>query len=671
MGLDYGVAALLKDEVPLFFSGEPQYMQQVPGESTNTEVPASPFHQDEDQTPSLLPCPIQHLEHNGKVCILWDVMTQMTSLAAFGRPDTIEKQIFNVWRARKAAFVPKEYSAYTANALYETIANDTLDILGDLPTRFEVTLVIVFDKGDVVVHAKKAVQQVRSSHQDLPPYPVPGLSELESMTHTGNASGLPRGVCVVDAGLDLGDGMGPRKIISERLMQTRVLRSIWFAYIARRFQRDPRFVNVRLYVDYRSDTVFEAHRGQVIERRNLAVPVGEGEVAVMTWGLRFAHSHRVQIRSGDSDLIALGLLHYDRFAHPLMAVLHRRRTSLLKTRQEIFLTLNAQEFAGRLKARQWPVAAFYLGLVMNGTDFVIRTTFLRGVRKSAVMHACRAFVLDHLEKNKVLTVSDHSDLRTWVLDTLHHRQTFDVLVRTIMSWHYMHSSATVWKGPRVPHDGSMIQVLSTATLVERRQKAVAHPSSAAIDGAHVHVLTNLSYWDSLQDTLECSREVGYDCMEIDLQLVPTTPQHSSPTQWSGGVGSVPKEFSTFSRGAALTLCGGFVCAFSAAQSAYVNAYTTRTAVGTVPPVIDSNRPATKKTTTHFLPTTSVHRTLSCAPVQQRGASARRKPYAKASWTGGGQKNTRSMPPGGPSSQNSMASVSQQDTKKLARLKKSF
>jgi hypothetical protein len=493
---------------------------------------------------------------------------------------------YQVYRARSQGYETKSYRAYSARDLYESLACELLDILGDRIVRFRVTAVLCFDKGEIVVAEKKAVQAERNAKRDLPPYLVEGMTENEIMSHDCGGKTLPSEVCVVDAGIVLGPGAAPQPIISSRIMQTRALRPVWYSYLARKFVSDVRFAGVRLLLDYRPDVAYELAHGVSTPRRSLSLHVGEGEIACMSWALRFAHTHCTQVRSGDSDLIALGLLHHDRFAvHPLMVVIHRPRTSREQTRSDTYLTLNTRAFVGRLEARGWTAMGFYLGLVANGTDFLLRSTYLSGVRKSAVMHAGRSFVERAVQGG--IGADAHARLRSWVMSRISRPEEFDWLVRTAMTWHHTDPNATLWEGKKCPDFSKTVPTRSEEDLIELRTKRVGHPSRQAIATAMEHLLTNLRYWATLQGSLMHALSTGRALAELDLNL--EAPGSSTGQLRRALDCDTWLPDATFPESPAELHLDGARHAFSLARSAYAN----RTESGKIATVGPASRPLNK------------------------------------------------------------------------------
>jgi hypothetical protein len=87
---------------------------------------------------------------------------------------------------------------------------------------------------------------------------------------------------------------------------------------------------------------------------------GEGEISAMIWALRMKDSHRVQVHSGDLDMLALVLLHGDKFQYDLTAVLCGRYTFSYRA---AVLDIQKRGFI-------WQDVV--LGAILLGTDFVVK-----------------------------------------------------------------------------------------------------------------------------------------------------------------------------------------------------------------------------------------------------------------------------------------------------------
>jgi hypothetical protein len=550
MGLTFGIRDLLASDLPMFTMGEPVYSEEPPHGATPLRGRKDLLHGGVSEgEPSTSQGTLDYatpLHRNGKVAMAWDAMTFMTMLAAYHAPRRfVSSETHNVFRARSNGMEPKVYPAYRAVDLYEALAREVLQMVGQVSQTCCVTFVLVFDKGEIVVQEKAVVQAARNSRRDLPPYTLAGLTDDESMAHNGGGHGLPPGIRIVDAGIDL-DGGGPVPIVSARLMQTRALRPLWYAYLASKFAEDKRFQHVRLLLDWCATAVHEIRDGAVVIRPSLAVPVGEGEVAAMVWAVRFSQTHRVQVRSGDSDLIALGLLHFDRFKQfPLMVVIHRRRTSAKQPREETFLTLNTRAFAQRLTSSGWTPMGFVLGLVANGTDFLLRSTYLTRVRKVSVFQACRAAMAaapppppapktpttpsigsarkptSSLCSSRTRVSEDnntHSHLRAWSLRVLGQEDVFNTLVRAIMTWHYERKGEPLWTS-KASGTQPMLPTKTTIELARLRTKSTGIASPAAVQTAHHQFHTNLMYWGSLQNNLVAATRMSHALVMAGLGLL--------------------------------------------------------------------------------------------------------------------------------------------------------
>jgi hypothetical protein len=520
MGLDFGVSVLLKTDVPMFSAGEPVY-QDISPQTVESRANASSSSSTPLQADSIV-----QVHPNASVAYVWDIMTHMTNLGCTAPKDEMieeHHQAFRVRANRNETISPR---AFTARDLYAQLANDVLDLVTNFSLPLETTMVLCFDKGDIVVKAKQAVQTIRNQKRDLPPYSLQGIAEEKAMTYDCDGEGVPPGVCIVDKGLDLGDGQGPRQIVSTRLMQTRSLRKMWYAYLAEKFAADIRFLEIRLILDFDSAHAHEITHGNLRLNRAQAMPAGEGEVSAIGWALRLANTHRVQVRSGDSDLIALGLLHYDRFPfHPLMVVIHRPRNVKNKQRSDGYLTLNTRAFACRLIRNGWTVMGFYLGLVANGTDFLPRALYLAGVRKNAVMHGCREYVdqcVAHVDPSLRGGANGrrfHAALRNQFMTDIQTKGSFETLVYRIMTWHYRHPRVTLWKGALCPDFGTSIECKTPAELQHLATKRVCVPTLVQLETARQHIIPNLIYWETLQANLEAIVTATSVALEKEMGLL--------------------------------------------------------------------------------------------------------------------------------------------------------
>jgi hypothetical protein len=508
MGLTQNMNDLVKTKIPFYTLGEPVSVIVEHSEISTTmsnrqeahsnliESRTSATGQHDNQNALASDDRIVHLYPNTERLVAIDIMTELTALMASHpkHPPRVETHTV----MRRTGEEHKQYPSFAPEDLYDTLARRVLDYSGatTCPPSIHTKLVLVFDKGQVVVQAKHSVQADRNSKQDLPPYEIPGMDADSVMNHAGTGL-VGMDVCITDAGLDVGDGEGPQYVMSSRLMLSRSLRTMWYSYLRGKFVDDRRFRDIHLIIDYNENEVYEILRNGMVTRKDLALKIGEGEVGVVAWAYRHRHTHACQVRSGDSDIIPIALLHYHWFASPLMVVLHRKRKPYPAHPCESFNTINTRALACTLQARGWSVVGFVLGMVVNGTDFVKRSDYLSRVGKMSTNMAAMMFVHHDVGKSPA---TGHWELAWKLIDHLESLEHFDRLVRTVMTWHHTHGRKAIW-GPGAPQPSDVLVPFSTQQLHTKRRSTVGHPTAEAIEKVHPHVLTNLRYWTSLQNML--------------------------------------------------------------------------------------------------------------------------------------------------------------------------
>lgn len=188
-----------------------------------------------------------------------------------------------------------------------------------------VTLCLVFDKAGAMPPEKHTLQKERVDRDKSEVY---------------NIDPTTQSVHFVDTGMVV-DGAPPVAINMTRLCLSRSLRPYFYTYLAERAAKRKWSTQVRLildaeFADFTNPTapprgcvrVLDV-RSERIEQPTMhsfkpAFAAGEGEVGAMLWGLEFSRSHHCQIWSGDSDMLALMILHGHRFVFSLTAVLSNR-----------------------------------------------------------------------------------------------------------------------------------------------------------------------------------------------------------------------------------------------------------------------------------------------------------------------------------------------------------
>jgi hypothetical protein len=264
-------------------------------------------------------------------------------------------------------------------------------------------------------------------------------------------------------------------------MATRSLRPIYFKYLAECFAKDPRLEGITVFVDYDVRFGVEIKGDHAVKQAHLAVPVGEAEVAMVVWGLRCAKTHSVQLRSGDSDTLVIGMMHAHSFAFPLIVQIIGMARSKAPAVHHV---MHTQKVEAKLKTRGWSLSEMCLALVINGTDFVARTEFLYRISTTAALLACRG-------------VGDFDEIS----EALSTKKSFHTVIRRILSWHYGNARTKLFSPP--PPEPDSVVVMETAALLTKRTRPASGRFTGLADEDDIErgrkrVEFNMTYWLTLQ-----------------------------------------------------------------------------------------------------------------------------------------------------------------------------
>ena len=215
----------------------------------------------------------------------------------------------------------------------------------------QVTIAIMCDVCADVPLEKAPTQQKRARVGSYQPYAIDVTEQKVQITDQG---------IVVD-------GAEPMAIDMAALMSTRALRPYLYQYIRAWIPAHHWTHGFALIFD--GEFPHLGHQAFVYEIQPGRRPVesvaehsgtGEGEISAMIWALRMKDTHRVQLHSGDLDMLALALMHGDKFRYDLAAILCGR------------YTFSYRSALVDLQTRGFLWQDVILGAILLGTDFVMK-----------------------------------------------------------------------------------------------------------------------------------------------------------------------------------------------------------------------------------------------------------------------------------------------------------
>lgn len=447
------------------------------------------------------------VQRGSPVAIIFDAMTCLFRLHPTATTFEVGSETYTT--PRKSGIASQTTIATYAPAdIYNVFAQKLLLMVSPYATKYDVTLVIVFDKSTLVVPEKADLQSKRTAATPIPPYPCPDDKDI---LHTSQF--LDHGLV-----LDPKHNSDAINVHPRRIMCTRWLRPFWFDYLTRCLSADSRFAGIELLVDYACDGPYELRNDAVIKRPELSVLCGEGEVAGMALCYMYAPTHHVQLWSGDSDVIALGLMHghyiSDTFVVTIMGVGGGTCQSMLPAR-----------VGSDLRLQGWSMASLCLALMINGTDYIDKSKLLYYINTGCIMHAVR---------DVVRPTDSHEGDMALVRQICGCSLSFHRLIVRILSTHYHGKERNpalmtmTWNAPLV----SDIPTMSTQDLERRRVvrssgRVVGIPKNQAVEENRQQTAFNWNYWYSLQsfssrfDVKSASLSLGVVCAMggLDRQLL--------------------------------------------------------------------------------------------------------------------------------------------------------
>jgi hypothetical protein len=516
MGLTVGATYFVKNNIPLLSDAAVVYSHEAPVGSRDLLVPGS----------------VEVAIRKGDaVAIILDAMTTVFALTPSHPvyPPRMER-VTSVNRTGQETC--KDTSTFAPVDLYETFACKMLTMVQSYRQTQDVTLAILFDKASLVVDQKSHVQRKRSNAAVSRPYRIPGLSMEELTSYQAdnvklhNVHFCDEGLMIFGSGDEVGGSQGGLAtqgdsfhqetpgllyVTSQRIMSTRCIRQRWYAYLTTKLLMDARFRGVNVLVDYQPGGPLQLTTGGAVCRPDLEVRCGEAELTAVGLAMILATTHHIQLWSGDTDILILGLLHAHRLGPTCVVTLLGIKGTCR--------TMHPGRFSETLRQRCWGTASFCIGLMLNGTDYINKSSLLYYISATTVMHGTRSsirFTRDHLkDMNHVSTVCADPIL-------------FKRLVVAILSGHYQQTSIGPGKGASPPvwtarpgHAPDVPFHLTTRDLVTRRRvvrgKTVGLPSDDDLESARKWVSFNWEYWCGLQGFITTYKH-SMMAMKLSVQL---------------------------------------------------------------------------------------------------------------------------------------------------------
>lgn len=316
----------------------------------------------------------EELELKVPIFISFDAMCRLTGLQGnrdrefgFARGSLREQKV-NGKRSREDVDNQNVRPSYPTDELVEALFEPLLELVR-YHDYTEVTIALICDASEDVPIEKMATQKSRASSTSFRPYAVDTKRQS---------------VQICDEGLSI-DCEKPFPIDMFSLMATRSLRPYLYRYFRTWIMKKQDW-DCPLTLLFDAEFPEDGHMAYEYRITPNKFPTercvqhsgtGEGEVSAMVWSLRFRDTHSVQLHSGDLDMLAIALLHGDKFKHDLKALLCSR------------FVFEYQFASHQLGTMGFSCFDIVLGSIMLGTDFVTKKLITHRANKHSVFEAAR------------------------------------------------------------------------------------------------------------------------------------------------------------------------------------------------------------------------------------------------------------------------------------------